>query len=364
MSYAHTLKNTCFIDALWNAKTATKTSKTRIPVWLMRQAGRYLPEYRQTRQRAGHFMALAQNPDFATEVTLQPLARYDLDAAILFSDILTIPDAMGLGLEFVAGEGPIFHHPLQTEQQIRALQVAPMDKLTYVFDAVRSICRALSSDGVQTLPLIGFSGSPWTLACYMVEGKGSQNDFIHAKTLLYSQPALMEHILECNTQSVMAYLDAQIQAGCHAVMLFDSWGGLLNAQDYQRYSWRYLRMISTFLHEKHPSIPQIIFTKGGGTWLSTMLDAPAQALGLDWTVDLAWAHQQTKGQKTLQGNLDPMTLLGSPGEIIKKTHAMLSSYQSVRPDMGGYIANLGHGILQTTPPENVGVLVDAIRAFA
>ncbi len=272
------------------------------PVWLMRQAGRYLPEYRATRARAGSFMGLATNVDFATEVTLQPLERYALDAAILFSDILTIPDAMGLGLSFAEGEGPRFAHPVRDEAAVRALQVPDMERLRYVFDAVTSIRRAL--DG--RVPLIGFSGSPWTLACYMVEGRGS-DDYRLVKTMLYSRPDLMQRMLEVNADAVAAYLNAQIEAGAQAVMVFDSWGGVLADRAFHEFSLASTRRVLRQLHREHDGqpIPRIVFTKGGGLWLEAMADLDCDVLGVDWTVDLGRARRLVGDRKALQGNLDP-----------------------------------------------------------
>lgn len=344
--------------------------QNKLPIWLMRQAGRYLPEYKATRKTAGSFMDLAKNANFATEVTLQPLERYDLDAAILFSDILTIPDAMGLGLEFVAGEGPVFHRPLTDEASIQALQPANMQDLQYVFNAVSSIKQALmvkdDCGTKQRVPLIGFSGSPWTLACYMLEGQGSHNDFIKAKTMLYKRPDLVKRILEINTQSVITYLSEQIKAGCNTVMLFDSWGGMLAYHDYLEFSLIYLKQIVEALRQMHPHIPVIVFSKGANGALLNIAQLPCQGIGLDWSISLGNArnllnqHQHTQ---TLQGNLDPFILMGSPEVIYQKTQALLQDYQQAHASNRQHIMNLGHGICQYTPPEHVLSLIQAVRDF-
>ena len=325
------------------------------PVWLMRQAGRYLPEYRATRARAGSFMGLATNPDYATEVTLQPLERYALDAAILFSDILTVPDAMGLGLSFADGEGPRFAHPVRDEAAVAKLEVPDMAKLRYVFDAVASIRRALNG----RVPLIGFSGSPWTLACYMVEGAGS-NDYRLVKTMLYSRPDLMHRMLEVNAASVAQYLNAQIEAGAQAVMIFDSWGGVLADGAFQQFSLAYTRRVLQQLKREHDGqrIPHIVFTKGGGLWLEEIAAARPDVVGLDWTVNLGAARARIGHQVALQGNIDPNVLFAGPDQIRAEVARTLGSYGSPT----GHIVNLGHGISQYTPPENVAVLVDAVHA--
>ena len=352
-----TIANDTFLRALLREPT------DYTPVWLMRQAGRYLPEYNATRSRAGSFLALATNPELATEVTLQPLERYALDAAILFSDILTVPDAMGLGLRFAAGEGPRFEHALRTEAQIRALRVPDMDSLRYVFDAVASIRRALTSDGVQRVPLIGFSGSPWTLACYMVEGQGS-DDWRQTKTLMYSRPDLMHHILQVNADAVAAYLNAQIEAGAQAVMVFDSWGGALADGAFQEFSLSYSRRVLAQLHREHEGrrVPSILFTKGGGPWLSEMADAGADALGVDWTVNLGHARALVGSRVALQGNLDPSVLFAPPEQIERQVRAVLDSFGPIAPgERVGHVFNLGHGISQFTPAEHVSALVDTVH---
>ncbi|MBK7617153.1 MAG: uroporphyrinogen decarboxylase [Burkholderiales bacterium] len=332
------------------------------PMWLMRQAGRYLPEYRATRMKAGNsFMGLATNVGYATEVTLQPLDRYALDAAILFSDILTVPDAMGLGLSFGAGEGPKFAKPVQDEAAVNALAVPDMDKLRYVFDAVTSIRKALHG----RVPLIGFSGSPWTLACYMVEG-GSSDDYRKVKTMLYSRPDLMHRILTVNADAVAVYLNTQIDAGAQAVMIFDSWGGVLADGAFQEFSLAYTkRVLAQLKREKDGQrIPAIVFTKGGGPWLQEIADAGSDVVGLDWTVNLAQARAQVGGQVALQGNLDPNVLFAPPAAIQAEAIKVLDAFgRPQRADGGwdGHIFNLGHGISQHTPPEHVTALVEAVH---
>ena len=336
------------------------------PVWLMRQAGRYLPEYRATRARAGSFMGLATSPDFATEVTLQPIDRYALDAAILFSDILTVPDAMGLGLEFVNGEGPRFAHPLREEADVARLEVPDMERLRYVFDAVASIRRAL--DG--RVPLIGFAGSPWTLACYMVEGAGS-DDYRKVKGMLYSRPDLMHRILAVNADAVARYLNLQIEAGAQAVMIFDSWGGILADAAFHEFSLAYTRRVLAGLHREHDGrrVPAIVFTKGGGLWLEAIAaqagGVAADVVGVDWTVDLGAARRRIGGQVAIQGNLDPCVLFAPEARIRAEVAAALASFDAGAPGAApglGHIFNLGHGISQFTPPQSVAALVDAVHA--
>jgi len=331
------------------------------PVWLMRQAGRYLPEYRELRARAGSFMGLATNVDYATEVTLQPLERYALDAAILFSDILTVPDAMGLGLSFTTGEGPRFQRPVRDEAAVRALQVPDLERLRYVFDAVTSIRKAL--DG--RVPLIGFSGSPWTLACYMVEGGGS-DDYRLVKSLMYARPDLMHQLLAVNADAVAAYLNAQIEAGAQAVMVFDSWGGVLADGAFQVFSLAYTARVLAQLKREHDGqpVPRIVFTKGGGLWLDAMRELDCDVLGVDWTVHLGRARQIVGDRKALQGNLDPNVLFAPPQRIEEQVAAVLEAFGP--PHMGPgtgptHVFNLGHGISQHTPPEHVQVLVEAVR---
>ena len=350
------LQNDTFLRACLRQPT------THTPIWLMRQAGRYLPEYKATRLKAGNsFMALATNVQYATEVTLQPLERYPLDAAILFSDILTVPDAMGLGLSFGAGEGPRFAHPVRDEAAVAALQSPDLDKLRYVFDAVASIRKALQG----RVPLIGFSGSPWTLACYMVEGAGS-DDYRLVKTMLYGRPDLMHRILEVNTQAVTAYLNAQIDAGAQAVMIFDSWGGVLADGAFQRFSLDYTRRVVQGLQREKEGqrIPVIVFTKGGGPWLDEVAQCGADVVGLDWTVNLADARRRVGARVALQGNLDPNVLFAPPDAVAREAVAVLNSFgRPQRADGGwdGHIFNLGHGISQYTPPEHVTALVEAVH---
>lgn len=351
---AHPLLNDTFLRALLRQPT------DYTPVWLMRQAGRYLPEYNATRSRAGSFLGLAKNPDYATEVTLQPLDRYPLDAAILFSDILTVPDAMGLGLDFAVGEGPKFARPVRTEEDVAKLAVPDIDStLRYVTDAVRQIRRALiDAHGRQRVPLIGFSGSPWTLACYMVDGGGS-DDFRTVKTMLYARPDLMHRILDINAKSVAAYLNAQIEAGAQAVMIFDTWGGALADGVYQRFSLHYIREVVKQLKREHDGerVPVITFTKGGGLWLEEIAATGVDAVGLDWTVNLGRAREQVGDRVALQGNLDPTVLFSPPSTIRIEARALLDSFGN-HP---GHVFNLGHGISQFTPPEHVAELVDEVH---
>ena len=328
------------------------------PVWIMRQAGRYLPEYNATRKRAGSFLGLAKNPDYATEVTLQPLERFPLDAAILFSDILTVPDAMGLGLYFAEGEGPKFERPLRDETAIRALRVPdPHESLGYVIDAVKQIRGALNGK----VPLIGFSGSPYTLACYMVEGGGS-DDFRNIKTLLYARPELLHHILDINAQAVIAYLNAQIEAGAQAVMVFDTWGGSLPAAAYREFSLAYMQRVIAGLHREWngQTVPSIVFTKGGGLWLEDIAAIGSNAVGLDWTVDIGEARRRVGDKVALQGNLDPMVLFSPPAAIAQQVGRVLDAYGKG----SGHVFNLGHGVSQFTPPEHVAALVEAVHSHS
>lgn len=327
----------------------------RTPLWLMRQAGRYLPEYRETRARAGSFMNLCQNPELACEVTLQPLKRFDLDAAILFSDILTIPDAMGLGLSFVEGEGPRFHHPIKNVRDIERLGVPdPERELAYVPAAVRTIRQALG----DSLPLIGFCGSPWTLAVYMLGG-GSHQGFDTIKAWVYQQPEALHRLLAILADACTLYLQAQIAAGVDAVMIFDTWGGVLTARDYQHFSLSYCQRIVANLASTPAcqAIPSILFTKGGGLWLEAMAQGGFSALGVDWTVNLAEARARVGQQVALQGNLDPSCLFASPERIEQEVKAILHDFG----DHPGHIFNLGHGIDQHTPPEHVTALVEAVK---
>ncbi|WP_230970182.1 uroporphyrinogen decarboxylase [Nitrogeniibacter aestuarii] len=346
------LRNDTFLRALMRQPTEYT------PLWLMRQAGRYLPEYCATRKRAGSFLNLCKSPTMACEVTLQPLERYDLDAAILFSDILTVPDAMGLGLYFAEGEGPRFERPLRDEAEIMKLTAPdPAGELKYVTDAVSEIRRAL--DG--RVPLIGFSGSPWTLACYMVEGSSSK-DYQQIKTMAYQRPELLHRILDVAADAVIAYLNAQIDAGAQAVMVFDSWGGVLSHAAYREFSLQYMEKIVAGLRKEADGrrVPSIVFTKGGGLWLEAMADIGCDALGLDWTVDIGDARRRVGSKVALQGNIDPSILFGTPERIASEATAILDSFGN-HP---GHVFNLGHGISQFTPPENVKVLVDTVHAHS
>jgi uroporphyrinogen decarboxylase len=325
------------------------------PVWMMRQAGRYLPEYRESRKTAGSFLQLCKNPSFATEVTMQPLDRYPLiDAAILFSDILTVPDAMGLGLYFEEGEGPKFERTLTEEADIQKLVVPDMANLQYVFDAVSEIRKTLNG----RVPLIGFSGSPWTLATYMVEGKGG-TDFLAIKKMAYARPDLLHHILETTAQTVIQYLNAQIAAGAQAVMIFDSWGGALSHDAYIEFSLNYMRKIVAGLTKSNEGriVPSIVFTKGGALWLEAQAEIGADALGLDWAVDIGSARKRVGDKVALQGNLDPAILLSTPEAIEKEVAKVLKSYGHGN----GHVFNLGHGITQWTPPENAAAMLSAVR---
>lgn len=324
----------------------------------MRQAGRYLPEYRKVREEAGSFMAVCTNPELACEVTLQPLRRFDFDAAILFSDILTIPDAMGLGLYFTEGEGPKFKRPLRTAVDIEKLAVIdPEIELRYVTDAVRLIRKNL--DG--SVPLIGFSGSPWTLATYMVEG-GSSKNFAKVKALMYNDPALMHKLLDTLAQSVAAYLNAQIAAGAQAVMLFDTWGGMLSSEDYNEFSLRYAKQVRDLLTIENEGrrVPNILFTKGGGLWLEEMANTGYDALGLDWQTDIHIARSRVGEKVALQGNLDPLALYANPDVITEKVKTILHKYGNG----SGHVFNLGHGILPDINPEHVKAMVDSVHEYS
>lgn len=330
------------------------------PVWLMRQAGRYLAEYNATRSRAGSFLKLAQSPDLACEVTLQPVERFGLDAAILFSDILTVPDAMGLELSFVAGEGPKFARPVRSEEDVSLLAVPDIDaKLRYVTDAVSTIRKALN----DTVPLIGFSGSPFTLACYMVEG-GSSKDYRTIKTMMYTRPDLLHRILEVNAQSVTAYLNAQIESGAQAVQIFDTWGGTLAESAFKEFSLTYIQKIINGLHRSYAGekVPVIVFTKGGGQWLEAIASCGTDAVGLDWTSNLTEARKRVQDRVALQGNLDPMVLFGSEELIRQEVRRVIDDFGSVGG--GGHVFNLGHGINQFTPPEAVAILVDEVHRYS
>ncbi len=346
------LKNDRFLRALMREPV------DMTPVWMMRQAGRYLPEYRATRSKAGDFMSLCQNPDLACEVTIQPLERFPLDAAILFSDILTIPDAMGLGLYFSEGEGPCFERPVQDEAAVEALGIPdPEDDLGYVMDAVRTIRREL--DG--RVPLIGFSGSPWTLATYMVEG-GSTKNFAKVKGMMFDRPDLMHALLDKLALSVTSYLNGQIAAGAQAVMIFDTWGGVLSPRDYETFSLAYMeRIVSGLTRESEGrKVPIVMFTKGGGQWLGRMAESGCDALGVDWTTDLSDARVQVQDKVALQGNLDPCILYSSPERIRQEVGQVLNSYGRGP----GHVFNLGHGIHPTVDPENAGTMVDAVHELS
>lgn len=346
------LKNDRFLRAL------LRQPVDRTPVWMMRQAGRYLPEYRASRAKAGDFMSLCSNPELACEVTLQPLARYPLDAAILFSDILTIPDAMGLGLYFEAGEGPRFKKTVRTAEDIEKLEVVKTDsELRYVTDAVSTIRRELNG----SVPLIGFSGSPWTLATYMVEG-GSSKDFRRTKALVYNQPELAARLLDVLADSVIEYLNAQILAGAQAVQIFDSWGGALSHNAYREFSLAPMQKIVNGLIREHEGrkVPVIMFTKGGGQWLEVMADTGADCLGLDWTTDIGTARQRVGDKVALQGNMDPAVLYAEPERIRQEVATILASYGHGT----GHVFNLGHGITPEVDPVNAGAFFDAVTELS
>ena len=346
------LKNDRFLKALMRQPV------DRTPVWMMRQAGRYLPEYRATRAQAGDFMSLCKNTELACEVTLQPLERYELDAAILFSDILTIPDAMGLGLYFEEGEGPKFRKPVRTEADIEQLPVInTASDLSYVTDAVSMIRRELQG----RVPLIGFSGSPWTLATYMIEGQSSR-DFARAKTMLYTQPELMHQLLDKLALSVIDYLNAQIVAGAQVVQIFDTWGGALSHAAYQEFSLAYMQKIVSGLIKQADGrdVPVILFTKGGGLWLEAMADTGCHALGLDWTMDIGAAKKRVGDQVALQGNMDPAILRADPATIEREVQGILASFGAGN----GHIFNLGHGITPDIDPQHAKVFIEAVHKFS
>ena len=347
------LKNDRYLRAL----LGQPVDKT--PVWVMRQAGRYLPEYREIRAKAGDFMTLCSTPDLACEVTLQPLRRYDLDAAIIFSDILTIPDAMGLGLHFVPGEGPKFKNVIRSAADIAKLGVPDMeDSLRYVMDAIRVTRREINGK----VPLIGFSGSPWTLACYMVEG-GSSKDFAKVKGMMFDAPEQMHALLVVLAKSVIAYLNAQIAAGAQSIMLFDTWGGALGQSNYQRFSLAYMQQIVAGLTRENDGrvVPVTLFTKGGGQWLEVMADTGVDGVGLDWTTDIGSARQRIGNKVTLQGNMDPCVLYASPDRVEQEVASVLSSFGEGKT---GHVFNLGHGIHPTVDPENMTRLVDSVHRLS
>ena len=346
------LKNDRFLRAL------ARQPVDKTPVWMMRQAGRYLPEYRQVRGQAGDFMSLCKNTELACEVTLQPLERFELDAAILFSDILTIPDAMGLGLYFAEGEGPKFHKPLRSEADIDQLEVIKTAvDLTYVTDAVSMIRQELNG----RVPLIGFSGSPWTLATYMIEGQSSR-DFTRAKTMLYTQPELLHQLLEKLALSVIDYLNAQILAGAQVVQIFDTWGGALSHSAYLEFSLSFMAKIVDGLIKQADGrdVPVILFTKGGGLWLEAMADTGCDCLGLDWTVDIGAAHHRVGDKVALQGNMDPAILRAKPEVIRGEVKRILGSFGQ----NDGHVFNLGHGITPDINPDNAKIFIDAVHEFS
>lgn len=349
---SHSLVNDRYIKATLRQET------DRTPIWMMRQAGRYLPEYRQLRAEAGSFMDLCTNPELACEVTLQPLRRFPLDAAILFSDILTIPDAMGLGLYFTPGEGPAFKKVVRDEQTVKALPIPdPNQELKYVTDAVSTIRRELKG----SVPLIGFSGSPWTLATYMVEG-GTTKNFSEVKGLMYENPKAMHMLLDKLADSIIVYLNAQVEAGAQALMIFDTWGGVLTPHDYQEFSLRYMSKIVDGLQRKKDGqqIPVTLFTKGGGKWLDLMAETGCDCLGVDWTTDLSEARQRVDGKTALQGNMDPSLLYASDDRIREEVETILASYGHG----SGHVFNLGHGIHQTVNPEKAGVFINAVHELS
>ncbi len=336
-------------------RAALRQPVDRTPVWMMRQAGRYLPEYKATRKQAGSFMDLCMNPELACEVTLQPLERFPLDAAILFSDILTIPDAMGLGLYFEVGEGPKFHHPVRTPADVNNLPIPdPSDKLRYVLDAVTTIRKNLAG----RVPLIGFSGSPWTLATYMVEGSSSK-EYRHVKGLMFSDPTTMHKLLDTIAQSVVLYLNAQVAAGAQALMIFDTWGGILSPRDYKEFSLRYMQQIVSQLTRQNEGrqVPVTLFTKNGGQWLEAMAETGCDCLGVDWTTDLSDARSRVGDKVALQGNMDPSMLYATDERIVAEVKTILESYGPGT----GHVFNLGHGIHQYVDPAKAGVFLQAVR---
>ncbi len=346
-----TLENDLYLRALRGEKIE------RTPIWVMRQAGRYLPEYRATRAQAGDFLTLCKTPELACEVTLQPIDRFGLDAAILFSDILTIPDAMGLELVLEEGVGPVFNKPIRSAADIRKLAVPDMhDDLNYVMQAVTVIRDALAG----RVPLIGFTGSPWTLASYMVEGSGSK-EFRRIKGLMFESPNDAHQLLQVVTNSVIAYLDAQVQAGAQSLMVFDTWGGMLSTENYQRFSLAYMQQIVSASKAKHPDTPIVLFTKGGGQWLELMAATGCDGLGLDWTVDIASARQRVGGQVVLQGNMDPVIMNTGASQVRNEAAKVLAGYGQHSTTDKGHIFNLGHGIQPFAKPDNMAALVSAVR---
>lgn len=345
------LKNDRLLRAIWREPV------DMTPIWIMRQAGRYLPEYRATRERAGSFMNLCKTPELACEVTLQPLKRYALDASIIFSDILTIPDAMGLGLELIEGTGPVFTRPLKSSHEILRLNIPDLEKLKYVYDAIQMVQHELAGQ----VPLIGFCGSPWTLAAYMVEGQ-SKNGFPRLLKMVQESPFLLHHLLDILAQSVSAHLNAQIEAGVQVVMLFDTWGGLLDTQNYEEFSLYYLKQIMSSLlrHHNNKKIPVILFTKGGSCWLEQIVNTGCDVVGVDWEISLQAARAKVGTNVALQGNMNPTCLLTSPENIRNEVLRVLESYGSG----SGHVFNLGHGITPDVPPEHVKILVDAVHELS
>ena len=346
------LKNDLLLRALLREPTG------HTPVWIMRQAGRYLPEYREIRARAGSFIELMSTPELACEVTLQPVKRFPLDAAILFSDILTIPAAMGLGLQFVEGEGPAFERPVRAQAAVARLGVPDPEKdLRYVLDTVRLVRRELAG----RVPLIGFAGSPWTLACYMVEG-GASKEFALIKAMLHSEPATLHKLLGVLARSVSTYLNAQINAGAQAMMLFDTWGGVLTGEAYKEFSLRYMQAVIAELKRENEGrrVPVILFTKGGGPWLEAMSESGADALGVDWTQDLGDARRRVGAKVALQGNLDPGALYAPPERIRDEVRKVLESFGQG----SGHVFNLGHGVQVGTKPENVAAMIAAVHELS
>ena len=346
------LKNDRFLRAL------LKEPVDMTPVWMMRQAGRYLPEYKASRAKAGDFMTLCKTPELATEVTIQPLDRFPLDAAILFSDILTVPDAMGLGLYFAEGEGPRFERPVRTKADIDKLFTPAMDKeLGYVMDAVSMIRRELNG----RVPLIGFTGSPWTLATYMVEGSSSK-EYAKVKGMLYDQPQLMHQLLDKLADTIIDYLNAQIESGAQAVMIFDTWGGVLTTRDYKEFSLRYMQKIVDGLNREHDGrkVPVVMFSKGGCQWLEAQAETGVDALGLDWTLDIGLARERVGDKVALQGNMDPCVLYASPERIREEVATILKSYGKG----SGHVFNLGHGIHQFVDPEHAKAFIEAVHELS
>jgi len=336
-----------------NALLKKPTSRT--PIWVMRQAGRYLPEYRATRKKAGDFMSLCKSPELACEVTMQPLDRFDLDAAILFSDILTIPDAMGLGLYFSEGEGPKFERPIQTLADIEAIPSEVNSELTYVFDSVSTIKSALKTRA----PLIGFSGSPWTLATYMIEG-GSSKAFAKTKAMLFNDPQMLHLLLDKLADSVIHYLDQQVLSGADSLMVFDTWGGVLSRPNYLEFSLKYMQKIVNGVKAKHPDTPITLFSKNGGKHLNEIAATGCNGVGIDWTVELGDVQKQIGDKVTIQGNLDPAVMYATPDVVRAEVKKVLSQFKGDT----GHIFNLGHGITPDVDPENMTVLVDSVHEFS